>query len=99
VDGGSFIVRPEWQFIFLARRTEGTSPSDINDVASSRGEDLRNSTGRDRKGERERERERERRWKICHLHVNDVALKYIFNFSYIKESASFSWLMMFKVYF
>lgn len=32
--GGSFIVRPEWQFILPTRRTEGTSPSDINDAAS-----------------------------------------------------------------
>lgn len=49
VDGGSFIVRPEWQFILPARRTEGTSPSDINDAAP-REDLLRNSTGRDRKG-------------------------------------------------
>lgn len=34
---GSFIVRPEWQFILPARRTEGTSPSDINDAASRGG--------------------------------------------------------------
>lgn len=54
MDGGSFIVRPEWQFILPARRTEGTSPSDINDAAS-REDLLRNSTGRDREKEGGRE--------------------------------------------
>lgn len=74
MDGGSFIVRPEWQFILPARRTEGTSPSDINDTAS-REDLLRNSTGRDRKGKR-----REGGRQICHLHVNDVAfVEYIFS--------------------
>lgn len=81
VDGGSFIVRPEWQFILPARRTEGTSPSDINDAASR--EDLpQNSTGARQKGWKGAGgREGGERRKICRLHVNDVAfVECIFNF-------------------
>lgn len=97
VDGGSFIVRPEWQFILPARRTEGTSPSDINDAASR--EDLpRNSTGARQKGWKGvggRGKEENlpspcKRRGVCRVHFQFL--------SYIKGSARSSWLMTSKMY-